>query len=67
MTFDLRKKRKEMGLSVVELSRIMGVHIATMYLWETGKKKPSPAEEHLLNDIFSGRVSIKKQEEISFF
>jgi transcriptional regulator with XRE-family HTH domain len=37
-----RRLRERAGLSVSELSRALGVDVATLSRWETGKAKPRP-------------------------
>ena len=38
----LRKLKKEMGYTLAELGKKMGVHWRTVYGWISGKFKPSP-------------------------
>ena len=41
--------RKTLNLSVSEFARELGVHIMTVYGWESGKRKPSPlAKERIV-------------------
>ncbi len=37
-----RSLRQRAGLSVGELARVLGVDVATLSRWETGKAKPRP-------------------------
>ena len=37
----LRKAKDDLGLSYDRLGKIMGVHYRTIYLWLSGKTKPS--------------------------
>ena len=38
----LKKFKKDMGYSYDKLGKALGVHHRTVYLWMSGKTKPSP-------------------------
>lgn len=48
---EIRKLRKNKKISVMEIAIKMGVHIATVYAWELGRRIPTIAEQRMLEDI----------------
>jgi DNA-binding transcriptional regulator YiaG len=58
LTGAARALREEAGLSMAEIARAAGVHKATVYRWETGRRRPrgEAAERYLaVLDELSGR------------
>lgn len=52
---DLRERRKALGLSQMELARLVGVSLPTIQIWERGVSKPKPENreklERVLNEL----------------
>ncbi len=54
-----REVRRSVGLSQLDFSRCIGVPVATVRNWESGKQSPAGAERALLRLIaFSPRTAI---------
>lgn len=51
---DLRKRRKALGLSQMELARLVGVSLLTVQLWERGVSEPKPENRGKLEQVLSG-------------
>ena len=50
---DLRKRRKALGLSQMELARLVGVSLLTIQTWERGVGKPKPENREKLEQVLS--------------
>jgi transcriptional regulator with XRE-family HTH domain len=50
---DLRKRRKALGLSQMELARLVGVSLLTVQLWERGVSQPKPENREKLEQVLS--------------
>ena len=52
---DLWKRRKALGLSQMELARLVGVSLLTIQIWERGVSEPKPENkeklERMLNEL----------------
>jgi transcriptional regulator with XRE-family HTH domain len=62
----IRRIRRLLGITQVELARAMGVHPASLSRWETGWLTPSPerlqqADEHIIR-IVAARVRRLREE-----
>lgn len=51
-TNNIRKLRKNHGLSVHELSDLLNVHWNTIYNWETGRTEPKSSQICALAELF---------------
>lgn len=58
---DIKKLRREKGLTQSELADMLGVSKVTVSGWETGKWSPAPAQVKAISDFFGGDVLIEKQ------
>ncbi len=54
----LRKARKERGISMMELARVLDVSINTIERWERGGAHPSPDNQEKINGYFGEEVEI---------
>jgi transcriptional regulator with XRE-family HTH domain len=50
---DLRKRRKALGLSQMELAKLVGVSLLTVQIWERGVSKPKPENKEKLEQVLS--------------
>ncbi len=50
---DLRERRKALGLSQMELARLVGVSLLTVQLWERGVSEPKPENREKLEYVLS--------------
>lgn len=50
---DLRKRRKALGLSQMELARLVGVSLPTIQIWERGVSEPKPENKEKLEQVLS--------------
>jgi predicted transcriptional regulator len=50
---DLRKRRKALGLSQMELARLVGVSLPTIQTWERGVSEPKPENKEKLEQVLS--------------
>ena len=50
---DLRKRRKALGLSQMELARLVGVSLLTIQTWERGVSEPKPENKEKLEQVLS--------------
>jgi predicted transcriptional regulator len=50
---DLRKRRKALGLSQMELARLVGVSLLTIQTWERGVSEPKPENKEKLEQVFA--------------
>lgn len=50
---DLRKRRKALGLSQMELARLVGVSLPTIQIWERGVSEPKPENREKLEQVLS--------------
>lgn len=50
---DLRKRRKALGLSQMELARLVGVSLLTIQTWERGVSEPKPENREKLEQVLS--------------
>ena len=50
---DLRKRRKELGLSQMELARLVGVSLLTIQTWERGVGEPKPENREKLEQVLN--------------
>ena len=50
---DLRKRRKALGLSQMELARLVGVSMLTIQTWERGVSEPKPENKEKLEQVLS--------------
>ncbi|MGI5927696.1 MAG: helix-turn-helix transcriptional regulator [Thermacetogeniaceae bacterium] len=50
---DLRKRRKALGLSQMELARLVGVSLLTVQTWERGVSEPKPENREKLEQVLS--------------
>jgi len=50
---DLRKRRKALGLSQMELARLVGVSLLTVQLWEREVSEPKPENREKLEQVLS--------------
>ena len=50
---DLRKRRKELGLSQMELASLVGVSLLTVQIWERGVSEPKPENREKLEQVLS--------------
>jgi len=50
---DLRKRRKALGLSQMELARLVGVSLLTIQTWERGVSEPKPENREKLERVLS--------------
>jgi len=48
---DLRKRRKALGLSQMELARLVGVSLLTIQTWERGVSEPKPENREKLEQV----------------
>ena len=61
---DLRKRRKALGLSQMELARLVGVSLLTVQIWERGVSEPKPENREKLEQVLSeleGKDVYKRQ------
>jgi len=56
MEVDLKKLRKILGLTQEKLADELGVSLATIVRWETGKTKPSPLARQRINQLVKEAV-----------
>ena len=49
----LRKRRKALGLSQMELARLVGVSLLTVQLWERGVSEPKPENREKLEQVLA--------------
>jgi len=54
----LRKARKEHGISMMELARVLGVSINTIERWERGGAHPSPDNMEKIIRYFGEEIEI---------
>ena len=47
----LKEKRERLGLSQVEMAKLVGVHLNTYSLWERGAGQPNDENKEKLKDI----------------
>ncbi len=52
----IRELREERGLSPVELAADLGVSLATIYNWETGKSEPRASMLREIADVLEVRM-----------
>ena len=50
---DLRKRRKALGLSQMELAKLVGVSLLTVQIWERGVSEPKPENKEKLEQVLS--------------
>ena len=50
---DLRKRRKALGLSQMDLAKLVGVSLLTVQIWERGVSKPKPENKEKLEQVLS--------------
>ena len=50
---DLRKRRKALGLSQMELARLVGVSLLTIQTWERGVSEPKPENKEKLEQVLA--------------
>ena len=50
---DLRKRRKALGLSQMELARLVGVSLLTVQIWERGVSEPKPENREKLEQVLN--------------
>jgi len=50
---NLRKRRKALGLSQMELARLVGVSLLTIQIWERGVSEPKPENREKLEQVLS--------------
>ncbi len=50
---DLRKRRKALGLSQMELARLVGVSLLTIQTWERGVGEPKPENKEKLEQVLA--------------
>jgi len=50
---DLRKRRKALGLSQMELAKLVGVSLLTVQIWEQGVSEPKPENKEKLEQVLS--------------
>lgn len=50
---DLRKRRKALGLSQMELARLVGVSLLTIQTWERGVSEPKPENREKLEQVLN--------------
>ena len=50
---DLRKRRKALGLSQMELARLVGVSLLTIQTWERGVSEPKPENREKLEQVLA--------------
>lgn len=48
---EIKQIRKRLGWSQERLARELGLSFSTISRWERGESKPSPATQHLLNEL----------------
>jgi len=62
MGIESKQIRESLGLSVAEFASKLGVHIMTVYGWESGKRKPSPLAQEKIGraGIFMDRELFRK-------
>lgn len=59
---DLRKRRKALGLSQMELARLVGVSLLTIQTWERGVSEPKPENREKLERVLS---ELEKQHKVN--
>ena len=50
---DLRGRRKSLGVSQMELARLVGVSLLTIQTWERGVSEPRPENREKLEQVLS--------------
>jgi len=50
---NLRERRKALGLSQMELARLVGVSLLTVQIWERGVSEPKPENKEKLEQVLS--------------
>jgi transcriptional regulator with XRE-family HTH domain len=50
---DLRKRRKALGLSQMELARLVGVSLLTIQTWERSVSEPKPENREKLEQVLA--------------
>ena len=50
---DLRERRKALGLSQMELARLVGVSLLTIQTWERGVSEPKPENKEKLEQVLN--------------
>ena len=50
---DLRERRKALGLSQMELARLVGVSLLTIQTWERGVSEPKPENREKLEQVLN--------------
>lgn len=51
----LRKFKKNSGYSYNKIGKALGVHYRTVYLWISGKSRPSPLAKERLKKFLKGK------------
>jgi len=52
----LREYRKQAGLTLEQLARVLQVHISTLQRWETGDRLPDAVEVAAIEQLTEGAV-----------
>ena len=50
---ELRRRRKALKISQIELARMVGVSLMTIQMWERGATTPKPENEEKLEGVLS--------------
>lgn len=50
---DLRERRKALGVSQMELAKLVGVSLLTVQIWERGVSEPKPENREKLEQVLS--------------
>ena len=50
---DLRRRRKALGLSQMELAKLVGVSLLTIQIWERGVSEPKPENKEKLEQVLN--------------
>ena len=50
---DLRKRRKALGLSQMELAKLVGVSLLTIQMWERCVSEPKPENREKLEQVLA--------------
>ena len=51
---EMKKRRKELGLTQIEVAIAVGVSVPAYRLWEAGGTKPNPENEVRLLEVLGG-------------
>ena len=58
LSASLRPKRLEMGLTLAQLAKLIGIHPLTLRSWESGETTPRPQNRIQLSKLLGGDCSV---------